>query len=239
MYRFIVCDDEVMFSKRIVKIIDSTFMNNNLEYSTTIFSGYNNDLDKIIKDHQGNKIYILDIEMKNSISGIDIARKIREHDWNSFIIMITSHGEMGYEVLKAQAMVLDFISKFDNYKLQLEGLIQRIIEQSNDKNFIYYNNKGTSYRIDISSIIYIVKEPLDRKCKVVTKNEIYYIHCTLSDILEKLDDNFYLTHRSCVVNINYIEHVDWSNGIIIFNNGYKIDLLARERKKGLKNYVNV
>lgn len=37
MYRFIVCDDEVMFSKRIVKIIDSTFMNNNLEYSTTIF----------------------------------------------------------------------------------------------------------------------------------------------------------------------------------------------------------
>lgn len=239
MYRFIVCDDEVMFSKRIVKIIDSIFMNNNLEYSTTTFSGYNSELDKIIKDRVENKIYILDIEMKNSISGIDIARKIREYDWNSFIIMVTSHGEMGYEVLKAQVMVLDFISKFDNYKLQLEELIQKIIEQSNNTNFIYYNNKGTSYRIDISSIIYVVKEPLDRKCKIVTTNETYYIHCNLSDIVEKLDSNFYLTHRSCVVNVNYIEHVDWSNGVIIFSNGYKIDLLARERKKGLRNYVNV
>lgn len=239
MFKFIICDDEVMFSKSIVKLIDSVFMKNNFEYTTTTFKEYNDELEKLIKDKNDNKIYILDIEMGNSISGIDIARKIREHDWNSVIIMITSHGEMGYEVLKAQIMVLDFISKFDNYKLRLEKLIEKIVDQVDDKQMIHYNSKGTSYRIDISNILYIVKEPLDRKCKIVTINEEYLINITLNEILQKLDENFYLTHRSCVVNTVYIEHVDWKKGIITFNGGQKIDLLSRERKKGLKNYVNV
>ena len=87
MFKFIICDDEVMFSKGIVKLIDTIFMKNNFEYTTTTFSGYNNQLEEIINDKSDDKIYILDIEMKDGISGIDIARKIRETDWNSVIIM--------------------------------------------------------------------------------------------------------------------------------------------------------
>ena len=239
MFKFIICDDEVIFSKGIVKLIDTIFMKNNFEYTTTTFSAYNNQLEEIINDKSDDKIYILDIEMKDGISGIDIARKIRETDWNSVIIMLTSHGEMGYEVLKAQIMVLDFISKFDNYKNRLETLIQKVIHQTDSRGMIQYNNKGTSYRIDISNILYIVKEPLGRKCKIVTIKGEYFINCTLSEIMTKLDEHFYLTHRSCIVNTNYIEYVDWSKGNITFNNGHKIDLLSRERKKGLKNYVDV
>lgn len=239
MFQFIICDDEVMFAKSIVKLIDGIFMKNNFEYKTTTFTCYDDKLNKLIKDKSENKIYILDIEMENSISGIEIARKIREYDWNSMIIMITSHGEMGYEVLKAQIMALDFISKFDNYRLRLETLIEKIINQTESKQMIRYNNKGTSYRIDIANILYVMKEPMDRKCKIVTVHGEYYINCNLGEIIQKLDEDFYLTHRSCVVNTKYIVHVDWTKGIIIFNNGQKIDLLARERKKGLKNYVNV
>lgn len=239
MFQFIICDDEIMFSKSIVKLIDSIFMKNNFEYKTLTFTGYNDELGKLIKDKSENKVYILDIEMANSISGIEIARKIREYDWNSMIIMITSHGEMGYEVLKAQIMALDFISKFDNYKLRLEKLIEKIVNQTESKQMIRYNNKGTSYRIDIANILYVMKEPMDRKCKIVTVNGEYYINCTLGEIIQKLDKRFYLTHRSCIVNTKYIEHVDWAQSVIIFNNGQRIDLLARERKKGLKDYVNV
>lgn len=239
MFQFIICDDEIMFSKSIVKLIDSIFMKNNFEYKTLTFTGYDDKLNKLIKDKSENKVYILDIEMANSISGIEIARKIRECDWNSVIIMLTSHGEMGYEVLKAQIMVLDFISKFDNYRNRLETLIQKVIQQTDNRSVIQYNNKGTSYRIDIANILYIVKEPLGRKCRIVTIKGEYFINCTLSEIMTKLDEHFYLTHRSCIVNTSYIEYVDWVEGNITFNDGHKIDLLSRERKKGLKNYVNV
>lgn len=238
MFEFIVCDDQVMFSKGIVKLIDSIFMKNSFDYTIKSFSNYDDNFEEIIK-RKGSKIYILDIELNNGISGIDIARKIREYDWNSTIIMLTSHSEMGYDVLKAQIMVLDFISKFEDYKLRLTQLIEKIIEKENIKGVIHYTNKGYSYRIDISNILYIVKEPLGRKCKVVTINGEYDITCTLSEIMTRLDENFYLTHRSCIVNAAHIEHVDWTNGIIIFDKGQEINLLSRERKKGLKNYVNV
>lgn len=238
MFEFIVCDDQVMFSKGIVKLIDSIFMKNSFDYTVKSFTDYNDNFEEIIK-RKGSKIYILDIELNNGISGIDIARKIREYDWSSTIIMLTSHSEMGYDVLKAQIMVLDFISKFEDYKLKLTELIEKIIEKENTKGVIHYTNKGDSYRIDISNILYIVKEPLGRKCRVVTINGEYDITCTLNEIMQKLDENFYLTHRSCIVNTAYIEHVDWSNGIIIFDKGQEINLLSRERKKGLKNYVNV
>lgn len=197
MFEFIVCDDQVMFSKGIVKLIDSIFMKNSFDYTVKSFTDYNDNF------------------------------------------MLTSHSEMGYDVLKAQIMVLDFISKFEDYKLRLTQLIEKIIEKENTKGVIHYTNKGDSYRIDISNILYIVKEPLGRKCRVVTINGEYDITCTLNEIMQKLDENFYLTHRSCVVNTAYIEHVDWSNGIIIFNRGQEINLLSRERKKGLRNYVNV
>lgn len=238
MFEFVICDDQAMFLKGVIKLIDSIFMRNSFDYTIKSFTDYNDEFEQIIK-RKNSKIYILDIELNNGISGIDIARKIREYDWISTIIMLTSHSEMGYDVLKAQIMVLDFISKFEDYKLKLTQLIDMIIEKESNRGVIHYKNKGTSYRIDISNILYIVKEPLGRQCKVVTINGEYYITCTLNEIVKSLDENFYLTHRSCVVNTAYIEHVDWANGIIIFSKGKEINLLSRERKKGLKDYVNV
>lgn len=239
MYKFIICDDEITFSKSIVRIVDSVFMKNDFDYSTIIFNEYNYNLEKIIKNHEFNKIYILDIEFKNGISGIDIARKIREHDWNSIIIMVTSHNEMGYEVLKAQTMVLDFISKFDNYKERLTSVIEKAINKINNQKVLCYKNRGITYRIDISNIIYILKEPQGKKCQIITTNGEYEIISSLNDIEQKLNNKFYFTHRSCIVNTEYIANVDWLNGVIMFKNGIKIDLLSRKRKKGLKEYVNV
>ena len=86
MFEFIVCDDQVMFSKGIVKLIDSIFMKNSFDYTVKSFTDYNDNFEEIIK-RKGSKIYILDIELNNGISGIDIARKIREYDWSSTIIM--------------------------------------------------------------------------------------------------------------------------------------------------------
>ena len=78
-------------------------------------------------------IYILDIEIPDSISGIDIARKIRKKDWNSIIIFVTSHVEMGYEALKAQIMLLDFICKQNDCSNSLIKTLKKAINKVNDK----------------------------------------------------------------------------------------------------------
>lgn len=57
-------------------------------------------------------------------------------------------------------------------------------------------------------------------------------------MIENLDDRFYLCHRSCLVNTEKIRKVDWKNSSIFFDNGEVINLLSRDKKKGLRKYVN-
>ena len=73
----------------------------------------------------------MDIEIKDSISGIDIARKIRKDDWDSIIIFVTSHNELGYQALKAQIMLLDFISKYDDFENNFVLTIKKAISLIN------------------------------------------------------------------------------------------------------------
>ena len=46
-----------------------------------------------------------------------------------------------------------------------------------------------------------------------------------------------MTHRSCYVNTSKIYKVDWKNNVIYFDNGATCELLSRDKKKGLKEYV--
>ena len=62
----VVCDDEKFFRKNIVKVVDSLFMNNDEDYKIIEFDTYDKNFEKLIKT-SNPKIFILDIEMKNSI----------------------------------------------------------------------------------------------------------------------------------------------------------------------------
>ena len=239
MIKFIICDDEKLFRNNVRQTINKIFIKNDLEYTIDEFEKYNKDFQKVINDGISNKIYILDIEIKNGISGIDIAKKIRKNDWNSIIIIVTSHSDLGFEALKAQIMLLDFISKFDNCQNNLEKIIIKAMKQINNKKVLVFKSNGIDYRIFLDDIIYIVKDSIERKCSIKTTYNEIAVNKSLSELIEKLDDRFYLTHRSCVINTEKIMSIDWKNNIIKFNNGVAIDLIARDRRKGLKKYVSV
>ena len=67
-------------------------------------------------------------------------------------------------------------------------------------------------------------------------NQIF-VNRNLSDFIDELDSRFYLSHRSCLVNTEKIKTVDWRSNIIYFDNNEYTDYLAREKRKGLKEYV--
>lgn len=239
MINFVVCDDEKEFRNKFTLIINKLFMKNNIEYKIHEFSMYNKDFENFINNDMSSKIYILDIEMKNSISGIDIARKIRKNDWDSIIIMVTSHSELGYEALKAQIMLLDFISKFDECEKNLEKVLKKAINKVDSKKVIQFQNSGVTHRIYLEDILYVTKDTVDRKCIIRTTYNEFAVNKTMNEMIDELGSSFYLSHRSCLVNTDKIKTVNWKDSIIHFNNGETIDLLARDKKKGLKEYVNM
>lgn len=234
---FVICDDEKLFRSSIRKVIDRVFINNDDYYKITEFSGFDSNFKKKI-DASSPKIYILDIEFKDSISGIDIARQIRKNDWESIIIFVTSHNELGYQALKAQIMLLDFISKYDDFENNLEIAIKKSISLINSKKTIKFDVDGISYIIHLNDILYIEKDTVDRKCIIKTTYTEIAVNKTLHYMIDNLDDRFYLCHRSCLVNTDKIRKIDWKDNIIYFEDGSFTALLSRDKKKGLKKYVN-
>ena len=236
MIKFIVCDDQEEFRNKISFHIDKLLINSNVEYEVVEFSKYDRKFEKVINEDISTKIYILDIELPGA-SGIDIARKIRKTDWNSTIIMVTAHSELGYEALKAQIMLLDFISKFDNCDKIIERVLKKAISNADSKKVITFESMGILYRIYIDDIIYVLKDTVDRKCIIKTSYNEVPINKTMNDMIDELDERFYLSHRSCLVNTNKISKIDFKDSIIYFQNGESINLISRDRKKGLKDYV--
>lgn len=234
---FVICDDEAAFRKKIVTSIDKAFIKNNEEYYIKEFGKFDKEFERLIKT-KTPKIYILDIEIKNSISGIDIARKIRRNDWESVIILVTSHNELGYQALKAQIMLLDFISKYDSCEKNLVKTLDIAMELVKKKKNIKFEYNGVTYIVHYGDILYIERDTVDRKCIIKTTYTSIPINRTLSSLQYELGSNFYLCHRSCIVNTPNINKIDWKNNIIYFNNGQSIDLISRDKKKGLKEYVN-
>ena len=233
---FVVCDDERGFKNNIKTVINKLYMTNDDSYRVHTFEKFNDEFGYLINDGVP-KIYILDIEIKNSISGIDIARKIRSVDWQSVIIFITSHSELGYEALKARIMLLDFISKFDDFENHLEKTLKKAISFVGNSSTFKFNVDGISYIIHMNDILYISKDTVDRKSIIKTTYNEIEVNKSLSYFEDKLDDKFYMSHRSCYVNTSKIYKVDWKNNIIYFDTGDTTELLSRDKKKGLKEYV--
>ena len=236
MIKFVIYDDEEIFRSKTKSVIEKTMSKFKMEYCIEVFSKYNSRMQKTIDD-ECSKIYIMDIEIPNGLSGIDVAKKIRINDWNSIIILVTSHMEMGYEALKAQIMLLDFISKYNDCSPNLESTIKKAISKIDNKKILIFETNNMTYKVHTDDIVYIVKDSIDRKCIIKTEYNEVCISETIGNILDMLDRRFFLSHRSCIINTEKIDRIDWKKNIIYFKNSDKTDYLSRNKRKELKEYV--
>ena len=236
MIKFVVYDDETEYRNIIKNSINEVMSKIDIEYKIDEFDKYNNKMIKTIED-DSPKIYIMDIQVPNSVSGIDVARRIRLKDWNSIIILVTAYVDMGYEALKAQIMLLDFISKFNDCSANLNKVIRKAISKIDNKKVLIFESSDMTYKIHTDDIIYILRDSVERKCIIKTDYNEIMVNQTISNLFNLLDSRFFLTHRSCIINIDKVSMIDWKNNIIHFKNGDKIDYLARDKKKELREYV--
>jgi two-component system response regulator AgrA len=236
MTNFIICDDEELIRKKISKVISRLMMPLDIEYKTFEFSSYTKEFFHLLNKKVGNKIYILDVEVSNK-SGLDVARKIRENDWQSIIIILTAHYELAYDAFKERLMLLDFISKFDNYEKNVYDTLKVALKIYDSKPALCIDFNRVSYRIEYDDILYIVKDEKERKIKIKTYYTEYIITMNLNEVIEKLDSRFCRTHRACIVNKNNIKGIDSKSSKIIFKNNEEVCLLSKNYKKGVKEYV--
>ena len=236
MINFIICDDNKYVRELNESIISRIAMPYDFNYSVHLYDKYSTKLKKLINSPSDIKIYILDLELPGK-TGIDIAREIRKVDWDSIIIILTSHDELELKVLKEKLLILDFISKFDDYEKSLSETLKMVIDKARTKKVINFKSNKELHHILQDDIYYIYKENYSDKSIIVTSNNTYTVSESLSSLMSKLDDRFYQTHRACCVNLNKISKVDFKENIIYFDNDKKTDYLSRNFKKGLRSIL--
>lgn len=238
MLNVVIYEDNENFMNKNIETINKAMANSDIDYRIHKFNKYTKKLDEIIHDDTVKKIYILDVEMEG-VSGLEIASRIREDDWDSIIIFATAYSKYQNDVFYTRLMVLDFICKYTGYDERLKDDIEASLKIIYKQRTFVFSYNHVVYRIPYDHICYIEKEPIIKRCIIHTNNNQFYIVKSINWLEENLGADFIKTHQSCIVNLNNIKEIDFSTNTITFKNGDSTNLLTEKKKKEVKYYVGI
>lgn len=230
MIRVAICDDE---SKVVEKINDSVnfFLTDN-KYNFTVEKYYSGE--SLVESKKKYDLIFLDIEMKE-LNGIETAQAIRSEDVDVKIVYITSYTDYWRRAYKVHAF--DFISKpFSDEDIHnaLKDFL-KIYNAENKKTVELRTADGAAVLKTKDILYFYIKDKEKRKVIVNTSHGEYFSTESLKEIYEKLDsDEFYKAHKSCIVNLRYVQSMTKNNGgNIIMADGTSIPLAIKKQKEFL------
>lgn len=230
MIHIAVCDDEPEVVEKINDSITRIFIDNKHDF--TIEKYYSGE--SLIESQNKYDLIFLDIEMKER-DGIETAQAIRSEDLNVKIVYITSYTDYWRRAYKVHAF--DFISKpFSDEDIHnvLRDFL-KIYYAENEKTIELKTLDGSAI-LKIKDILYFyIKNKEKRKVIVSTNHGEYASTESLKEIYEKLDsEEFYKAHKSCIVNLRYVQSMTKnSGGGIIMTNGTSIPLAIKKQNEFL------
>lgn len=231
MTKFIIVDDD---EKEILHV--SSLIHEVTKDAIILkFSKVTSELKKEIMNIDEHKVYVLDIELANKMSGISIAKMIRNADWESEIIFITNHDKMFESAHRNVNEVFDFIEKFHDFDKRFKKDLRAILKRNFDNKMFKYSAANIDLNLYYRSILYICRDKEERKLIIVTPKNKYKLNMTFEQIMELLDSRFVQCHRSCIVNKNRVEELNYKDGYFVLDNGDKVYLLSKMNKKLLEN----
>lgn len=221
----IVCDDNINFTKNIVRLLDDVVNDN----SKIISCNTAETLLQIAKNIKVDILY-LDIEL-GSANGIDLAKIIKKTNDKVIIIFVTSYD--AYVTDAFEVFAFQYIRKpFE--KEYFYNQFCRAKKYYDDHNIkVKVRGRGVIYSFSPNEIIYI--ESYYRKVSVITTTGKIYTTNTFKNLLEKLASfDFVRVHQSYYVNLAHVKSLETDH--VIFYDGQKVDVSTYKYANVLKQF---
>lgn len=237
MIDFIIVEDNLLPLSNIKIIIDKVMINYDIDYQIIVYDNYKEEIKQLLS----NNNFTIYIFSSNTINKeIDMMKYIREEldDWQSLFIVLYKDENEKIKIEKQCLFILDYIYKNKPLERHLNRSIQIALKNYDQRhNTLKYTYKNIFYNIEFWKILYIVKEPEEKKCKIKTIDKEYYIPSCLNKLEERLDTRFFKSSRSYIINLEQIDVYDAKNNILTFHNQEQIDAISRDKKKQVINYL--
>ena len=232
MLNFIICDDNVNMLSKLSKILENIFLKNNYDAKVDFVS---DDPNKILEYVYVNNVdvAILDINLKSSKTGLELAEKIREHNKKTYLIFTTGHLE--YAMIAYKFKTFDYIAKPITQE-RLEETINRLFNDvfAQPKKYLKIDNKNTI--IDENEINYIKRDGM--KLVFCTDSRDYEVYSSFNKLKDSLPSNFVRCHKSYIANVNKISNLEPVENRIIFNNSNFSCDIGPKYKNNLMEVIN-
>lgn len=240
-----ILEDDILQQQRLTFIIEEILMEKRWSAKSLLTTSRPEFLLKKIQETVDQNIYFLDIEINGEMKkGLEVASQIRKMDPYGVIAFITTHSEFAPITYAYKVSALDFIAKdspVDDIKKHLidcfESLLNTRSTNKKEETFMF-NNQHTSFQVPFSDIQYFETTEISHKLRLICKSRLVNFYATLGEI-EKLDSRFIKVHRSFVVNVENITHIDRSEGLVYFDNDHSCSISRRKIKTVLEKMKNV
>ncbi len=248
MFPIYICEDNLIQLSHFEKIIKNYILIEELDMDVVCASSDPKEILKVQEKFCAPGLYFLDIELNSDMDGFGLAEKIRKKDPRGFIVFITTHSELVYISFEKQVEAMDYILKDqpDQLPARMTLCIQKALERyASIENKVH---KTLSIKIGSHNIfvpveeIYCIKSSnYKHKLLVLSNESVYECYGTLREMVKRLDDSFFLCHKSCIVNLQYILEIDKDNLYIKLKNGQTCPFSVRSystMKKRMQEYFN-
>ena len=176
------------------------------------------------------ELLFLDIRMPG-ISGMDIAREIRQKDPLVMIVFITSLGQYAIDGYSVGAF--DYMLKplqYPEFKIKLFRIVNHVVSKETD--YLMISTVDSVIKIPVNQIVYIETQLHN---VLIHDNDlhVYKKHASMKEVEEQLSQEMFCRiNSSYIVNLSYCASIEKEEMILIDGSSLKI---SRPRSRSVYN----
>lgn len=215
VYKMAICDDDRADIAYISSIVAKWSNNTHTLINIDTFLSAEEFLFHYTED-KSYHILLLDIEMRQ-MNGVELAKNIRKSNKEIQIVFITGYMEYisdGYDV-----EALHYLMKPVKEDKLYDVLLRAVRKIKYNERSLLLSLQGQVVRVPLYEIMYL---EVQKNYVNIHSNELITVKKTLSEVEKELDDSFFRTGRSYIVNLKFIKKVTKTN--IYLKNGETIPL---------------
>lgn len=202
-YNIAICDDEAADVQFLSKLVIQWASDNKYRISIETFNSSEEFLFK--SADKKSDILLLDVEM-GKMNGVELARDVRRNNREIQIVFVTGYMEYIQEGYEVEA--LNYLLKpITNEKLF--AVLNRAVERLKAcEKALLLTVSDEIIRIPLYEIKYV---EVRKNYVTIHSGKDYEVKKTLSELEKNLDDSFFRTGRSFIVNLRFVRKITRTN----------------------------